>query len=184
MGWVVKYFLGKREQTWGRALSTLHKMKIFLRFITDPDFQNGIGKEVGIHQCTVSHMVSHLLNCIMSQVDVWIKVPKTYKKIMQAKEQWFMKNKCPTSIGAVDCTQVHIQKSGYEYIKRKYVPLLNVQVTCNQNYIFTSIDIRQPREGGQSIILAFGKTPKFERLCSELKIHFCLETANMGQSHG
>ena len=47
-------FLGQNEETRGGALTSLHKMKICLRYLGDPGYQMGIGRELGVSQATVS----------------------------------------------------------------------------------------------------------------------------------
>ncbi|CAH1964335.1 unnamed protein product [Acanthoscelides obtectus] len=41
-------FLVDNEETRGRALSCSHKMKICLRHLGDPGYQQGIGQELGV----------------------------------------------------------------------------------------------------------------------------------------
>ena len=41
--WLAEHFLGEYTETRGVALSNKERMKAFLRYVTDPGFQNGIG---------------------------------------------------------------------------------------------------------------------------------------------
>nr|XP_023025033.1 putative nuclease HARBI1 [Leptinotarsa decemlineata] len=65
----------------------------------------------------------------------------------EAKVLW-QRHFCLTSvIGALDCTQIEIQKPGLhgnEYICRKGYPSMNVQATCNALEQFTSISAEWP----------------------------------------
>lgn len=41
--WLADRFLGTNEEIRGGALSSLHRMKICLRYLSDPGYQRGIG---------------------------------------------------------------------------------------------------------------------------------------------
>ena len=45
-------FLGQNEETWGGALTSLHKIKICLRYLGDPGYQ--MLQELGVSQATIS----------------------------------------------------------------------------------------------------------------------------------
>lgn len=145
--WLANYFLGEHFETRGGALTSLHKMKIFLRYLSDPGFQKGIGEELGVEQSTVSRVVSDVIDSVVSQADDWIKFPATENEVMEAKTLWQDRFRFPSAIGVVDCTHVRIEKPslhGDEYINRKGFPSLNVQATCNAREMFTSVDVSWP----------------------------------------
>lgn len=62
--WLAEHFLGEYFETRGGALSSLQKMKIFLRYMSDPGFQSGVGEDVGVDQTTVSRTVKYV--CILN----------------------------------------------------------------------------------------------------------------------
>ncbi|XP_046666759.1 putative nuclease HARBI1 [Homalodisca vitripennis] len=65
----------------------------------------------------------------------------------EAKVLWQRHYRLPSVIGALDCTQIEIQKPGLhgdEYICRKGYPSINVQATCNALEQFTSISAEWP----------------------------------------
>ncbi|KAK9687899.1 hypothetical protein QE152_g35926 [Popillia japonica] len=51
--WIANHFLEPKVETRGGALSPKNQMQIFLRFLSDPGFQIGIGKEEGVHRTTI-----------------------------------------------------------------------------------------------------------------------------------
>ncbi|CAH2019190.1 unnamed protein product [Acanthoscelides obtectus] len=69
-------------------------------------------------------------------------------QIMQPKEEWLTRFRFPTAIGVIDCT--HIRLDGKpaqfvdEYVNRKGFVSINVQVTCDQNSVITSINASWP----------------------------------------
>jgi AAA+ ATPase superfamily predicted ATPase len=143
------YFLGRDHvETRGGALSAEQKMRIFLRYVSDPGFQAGIGEEIGVHQSTVSKTISEVMIRILENSNEWVKFPSTNDSIKEAKQQWQERYHFPATIGALDCTHVRILKPsihGDEYVNRKTFASLNVQLaTCNAKEIFTSIDASWP----------------------------------------
>ncbi|CAH1990869.1 unnamed protein product [Acanthoscelides obtectus] len=105
-------------------------MKICLRYLGDPGYQQGIGQELGVSQATVSRTVDRVVNSIVAQSNEWIKFPTTNH--MVAKRTWQSMYKFPTAIGVIECTHIGILKPnrhGDEYINRKGKHTLNVQAT-------------------------------------------------------
>jgi hypothetical protein len=56
--WLASHFLGESVETRGAALSPFQQMKTFLRYVSDPGFQSGVGEDIGIDQSTVSKVVN------------------------------------------------------------------------------------------------------------------------------
>ncbi|CAH2012001.1 unnamed protein product [Acanthoscelides obtectus] len=111
-------------------------MKICLRYLGDPGYQQGIGQELGVSQATVSRTVNKVVNSIVAQSNEWIKFPTTYHELMEAKR-----------IGVIDCIHIGILKPnrhGDEYINQKGEPALNAQATCDAREMFTSVGVSWP----------------------------------------
>lgn len=145
--WLADRFLGASEETRGGALSSVHRIKICLRYLSNPGYQQGIGQELGVSQATVSRTVYAVIDSIIAHSNEWIKFPTTNRERTEAKELWQTKYRFPTAIGAVDCTHIGILKPrlhGDEYINRKGKPTLNVQATCDAKEMFTSVDVSWP----------------------------------------
>ncbi|XP_030767179.1 putative nuclease HARBI1 [Sitophilus oryzae] len=142
--WLADHFLGADLETRGAALSPVQKMKVFLRYCANPGFQSGIAEELGCTQPTVSRIFHEVLEQLVQQAGEWIRSQKTSEnQIMQAKEKWLTRFDFPTAIGVIDCTQIRIKKPAQfrdEYINRKGFSSINVQATCDQNCVITSID--------------------------------------------
>ncbi len=56
--WLTNYFLEDSTETRGGAVSPKHQLMIFLRYVSDPGFQVGVGEDVGCDQTTVSKTVN------------------------------------------------------------------------------------------------------------------------------
>lgn len=52
--WLADRFLGRNEKIRRGALSSVYRMKICLRYLSDPGYQLGIGQELGVSQTTLS----------------------------------------------------------------------------------------------------------------------------------
>lgn len=68
-------------------------------------------------------------------------------ELVLSMNKWKNKYKFPNAIGAVDCTHVLIEKPnlyGDEYVNRKGLTSLNIQVICDAEEKITSFDCRWP----------------------------------------
>lgn len=145
--WLANYFLTDTGERRGGALSPINKMKIFLRQVSDPGFQNSVGEELGVHQTTVCKTYTSVLDAVLEKANIFIKFPRSAEAIVEAKRLWSERYRFPNAIGVIDCTHVRIpkfQEFGDEYINRKGYPSINVQATCNAQEIFTSVDCQWP----------------------------------------
>ena len=55
--WLSDHFLGASDETRGGALSSLQRMKIFLRYMADPGLQVGVGEDIGVDQATACRAI-------------------------------------------------------------------------------------------------------------------------------
>nr|CAH7714155.1 unnamed protein product [Callosobruchus chinensis] len=120
-------------------------MKVFLRYIADPGYQNGVGEIIGIHQSTVSKTIAKVMDKILQKANLWIKFPSSNEEIHEAQRLWQQVYTFLVAIGVLDCTHVRIRKPsefGDEYINRKRFASINVQATCDAQDKFTSVDYK------------------------------------------
>lgn len=145
---LTREFIRETEETRGGALSPKQQMEVTLRCLSDPGFQRSVGFEMGVSQSTVSKTLQSVVQQISEQAKDWIKFPCTGAEAQEANNRWYAKHEFPGCVGAIDCTHVRIEKPGGkfgdEFINRKNFPSFNVQATCDQDYIFTSIDCGWP----------------------------------------
>lgn len=69
---MANYFLGENHETRGGSLSSQKRMEIFLRSISDPNFQISVGEEVGVHRTTVNKTIALVSNKIYEMVMILI----------------------------------------------------------------------------------------------------------------
>ncbi|CAH1958282.1 unnamed protein product [Acanthoscelides obtectus] len=145
--WISNHFLGEIEEYRGGASSNIERMRVLLRYVGDPGFQIGIGEDIGVHQSTVSRIVTNVTTRIVQKSNIWIRFPTSSEDLHNAKNKWQEKFNFPSAIGAIDCTHIPILKPfihADEYVNRKIFASINVQATCNSNEEFTSVDISWP----------------------------------------
>ncbi|XP_064644736.1 putative nuclease HARBI1 [Lineus longissimus] len=142
--WLATHFLPDSPEMRGGSLTNKESMETFLRYLSDPGFQVGVGEDKGIHQSTVCKTFSNVLTHVVAKAQIWIKFPATLQDIREAQQLWQTGNEIP------DCTHVKILKPGArrshgdEYINRKGSASINVQATCNAVERFTSVDACWP----------------------------------------
>ncbi|CAH1974346.1 unnamed protein product [Acanthoscelides obtectus] len=62
IGSTKQIFLVDNEETRRGALSCIHKMKICLRCLGDPVYQQGLGQELGVSQAKVFRAMDRVVN--------------------------------------------------------------------------------------------------------------------------
>lgn len=161
--WIANHFLADLiHDPFGRggAISKKTKMEIFLRYLADPGFQQGVAVDCGVSQSVVSAVVAEVLTKVCEKADAWIHFPTTEDEIAEARRQFQM----PTVIGAIDCTHIQILKPsrhGDSYINRKGYASINVQATCDGFLRFTSVKASWPGSVHDSRIWRTSSLSKF-----------------------
>lgn len=153
--WLAEYFLGNTVETRGGGLTSKQKMQIFLRYVSDPGFQIGVAKDIGVNRTTVCKIIKYVLEKILDKANVWIRFPQE-NELLEAHLNWAARFRFPGAVGAIDCTHIRIMKPsrhGDEYCNRKGYFSVNVQATCNAQEYFTSIDAQWPGSVHDSRIL-------------------------------
>ncbi len=155
--WMAEYFLGPECERRGGAVTRLQKMKIFCRYMADPGFQTGVAEDIGVHQSTVSRQILSVMDAFLAKKDLWIHFPTSVEEIQNAKNLWQENKNIPSTVGAIDCTHVPVEKPagafGDEYVNRKGFASIIVQATCNAKCEFTSLDVSWPGSVHDSRVL-------------------------------
>lgn len=63
-------FLEENFETRGGALDNVQKMEIFLRYMADPGYQNGVGEDVGVTQPTVCTTIWFVCQSILKKKQI------------------------------------------------------------------------------------------------------------------
>ena len=146
---IAEAFLEDNNETRGKALTNIDKIEATLRFLGDPGFQTGIANDIGFNQSSKSRAIDHVLSRISSNVNDFITFPLTDDAQIQAKSGFYNKFNYPSILSAIDCTHIKIKKPsvgnfGDEYINRKGFASINLQCTCDSDFVFTSFDASNP----------------------------------------
>ncbi|XDV16254.1 hypothetical protein PO909_016050 [Leuciscus waleckii] len=107
-----------------------HQILIALRFYACGTFYQVVGDYMGVVKSAVCDVVRDVDN-----------------HIAQAKRSFFLLGNMPNTIGAIDCTHVHIQaprENEWEFINRKGRHSINVQLVCDADLIITNCVVKWP----------------------------------------
>ncbi|KAJ3665893.1 hypothetical protein Zmor_001357 [Zophobas morio] len=111
--------------------------------------QSGIAEELGVHQSTVSKVVTFVTTRVTAKVSSWIKFPHTEQDILQALEDWQ---------NVVMGMNISIEKDGpVSMFKRLATPKKCLQVLMPVGQV-------------RCMILEYGKTPQFGKLCKSFRM--------------
>lgn len=162
---------GETHETRGGSLTNMQRMEMTLRYLSNPGFQTGVANEVGVHQTTVSKTGTDTVFKIAAKQDKWIKFPVSRDDVFDAKTRWFDSLGFPCTVAAIDCTHIEIEKPrgtmGNEFINRKCKPTINVQATCDEKYVITSVESAWPGSVHDSRILR--NSPLFGSMIKDTK---------------
>lgn len=81
----------------------VEKLKVFLRYVVDPGYQNSVGEITRIHQ-------NEVMENIWQKSNLWIKFPFSNEEIREALHLWQQVCSFPAAAGVLDCTHVRIRK--------------------------------------------------------------------------
>ena len=100
--WLTDHFLGQNYETRGRALTNDQRMRIFLRYLSDPGFQSGVAEDIGVNQSTISNTFSVVLEKILRRAHLRIKFPSTLAQMEVAMNEWNERCTFPHAVGVID----------------------------------------------------------------------------------
>ncbi|KAM8831637.1 LOW QUALITY PROTEIN: putative nuclease HARBI1 [Spinachia spinachia] len=122
------------------GLSVEDQIFIALRFYACGTFYQVVGDYyMGVVNSAVCNVVRDVSIVLASLVNEFVYFPKD-NQIAQGKRSFFLLGNMPNTIGAIDCTHVHIQaprKNEWEFIK-KGRHSINVQLVCDADLIITN----------------------------------------------
>ncbi|KAK9876865.1 hypothetical protein WA026_015098 [Henosepilachna vigintioctopunctata] len=102
----------EESDTHGGGISRRQQIEIFLMFVDNPGFQSGVAQDVGVHRTTTKKTIRYDMRRVVDQSHNWIRFPTTAEDMTEAKVLWQRHFPLPSIIGALDCTQIEIQKPG------------------------------------------------------------------------
>jgi hypothetical protein len=118
---VTLIFGSNQEETRGGALSKKHSLELCLQYMSCPLFQIRVGEVGKCNQGTVSRKVHECIDAIAALAPEWIKFPENDSDIACAQQEWSARYQFPFCIGAVDGTQIKIERPAYRFSPAEYV---------------------------------------------------------------
>nr|XP_023668356.1 putative nuclease HARBI1 [Paramormyrops kingsleyae] len=110
------------------VLSVEEQCLIALRFYACGTFYQVIGDNMGVRKTTVSNVVKAMSVALGSLINQFVYFPKD-DQTAQTKHKFLQMGNMPSTIGAIDCTHVHIQapyEREWDYVNRKGRHSINI----------------------------------------------------------
>ncbi|XP_063379324.1 putative nuclease HARBI1 [Cydia fagiglandana] len=143
----------------GDGLPTHFKVLTALHLLADGNYQRGTGQDHGlcIGQTTVSRYLDQFVDAVNRRLkDQWIIFPGNERSRRSVATGFEEAYRLPNILGAVDCTQVKIfpppLPHGVQYLNRKGVHALNVQLVADVNCKILAVNARFPGRVHDSFI--------------------------------
>ena len=128
-----------------------------LGFLATGTFQRELGDRVGILLPSISRSLQRVVDGIVQLVPDYIRFPYTDQEQIPVKRAFYTIAGLPNTIGAIDCTHVHIKAPSPEpfpYLNRKRYHSINVQMICDaQNHLLNVVS-RFPGGAHDSYVLS------------------------------
>ena len=104
-----------------------------LRFYACGTFQDVCGELIGVHQTTASRVINRVTRALLPLAAAWIPFP-AQADADRSKAKFYERGRFPNVFGCIDGTQIRIESPGsnnheVDYVNRKIVPSINVQVS-------------------------------------------------------
>ncbi|XP_030767158.1 putative nuclease HARBI1 [Sitophilus oryzae] len=101
-----------QSQNLRRAISSLNKLLLTLRFLPTGDLYIAIGGFISIRKTTAGRIIKQVVNALCSIFPQHVFLPRTEEEQMKAEIDFFMISRFPRVIGAMDCTHIKIKSPG------------------------------------------------------------------------
>ncbi|XP_055058698.2 putative nuclease HARBI1 [Misgurnus anguillicaudatus] len=129
------------------AISVPQMVCVALRFFASGTYLYAVGDAEKISKITVCRTIRRVVVALQRYINTFIAFPG-HLPTDAIKEGFYKIAGFPEVIGAIGCTDIAISRPAKEieanYMNRKFTHSLNVQMTCDHQYIITSLDARWP----------------------------------------
>ena len=129
------------------ALTVEEQVLIALRFFACGSFYEVIADGLAVTKSTVGHVMHSVAAALAGLIHQYVRFPDTEEEITQTKRKFFSIARMPNTIGAIDCTHIHIQaphEREWEFVNRKGRHSINVQLIGNADLKITNCVVRWP----------------------------------------
>ncbi|XP_065123989.1 putative nuclease HARBI1 isoform X2 [Paramisgurnus dabryanus] len=129
------------------AISVPQMLCIALRFFASGTYLYAVGDAEKISKITVCRTIRRVVLALQRYINTFIAFPG-HLPTDAIKEGFYKIAGFPEVIGAIGCTHIAISRPAKEieanYMNRKFTHSINVQMTCDHQYMITSLDARWP----------------------------------------
>ncbi|XP_057689511.1 putative nuclease HARBI1 [Corythoichthys intestinalis] len=130
-----------------QAFTTAQTVCLSLRYFASGQYMYSIGDAEHLSKNTVCRAIRKVVLALAKLVDAFVVFPG-HLTALQIKEGFYAIAGFPRVIGVIDCTHIPISASLGEhegdFVNRKSQHTINVQMTCDHQYMVTSLDARWP----------------------------------------
>lgn len=129
------------------AISVPQMLCIALRFFASGTYLYAVGDAEKISKITVCRTIRRVVLALQRYINTFIAFPG-HLPTDAIKDSFYKIAGFPEVIGAIGCTHIAISRPAKEieanYMNRKFTHSINVQMTCDHQYMITSLDARWP----------------------------------------
>ncbi|XP_062325746.1 putative nuclease HARBI1 [Osmerus eperlanus] len=131
-----------------RALTVPQTVCVALRYFATGVFMYSVGDAENLSKNTVCRAIRKVVLALAQLLNTFVVFPG-HLPMQAIKEGFYYIAGFPRVIGAIDCTHIPIAASLGEnegdYINRRsFIHCINVQMTCDHQYLLTSIEAKWP----------------------------------------
>ncbi|XP_056104451.1 putative nuclease HARBI1 [Rhinichthys klamathensis goyatoka] len=130
----------------GLALNTEHILCIALRFFATGSFLYTVGDAEHVGKATVCRAVRRVCIALKRFLHTFVQFPG-HKPPRVIKEEFHRVAGFPNAIGCIDGTHIPIKAPSVnegDYVNRKSIHSINVQVICDATHLITNVEAKWP----------------------------------------
>ncbi|XP_052468303.1 putative nuclease HARBI1 [Carassius gibelio] len=130
----------------GSALSTENILCIALRFFASGHFLYSVGDSEHVGKATVCRAVRTVCLALKQLLPTFVQFPG-HKPLLVIKDEFHRVAGFPNVIGCIDGTHIPIKAPSInegDYVNRKSIHSINVQVICEATQIITNVEAKWP----------------------------------------
>jgi nuclease HARBI1 len=153
------YVLGLVEEDLVRqndsAVPTDTQLLVALSFLATGSFQWTVGGLYGVSQSACSDIIHRVVGGLNRIAIDHIKFPSTAAELNATKLDFYRASGIRNLVGIIDCTHIEfqpLQAEEAEYVDRKGLHSINVQLVCNRKLVITDVVARWPGSVHDSFI--------------------------------
>ena len=131
--------LERKSTRMRRPISVETQMAVTLYYLSDEGRYRKVANAFGISRSSVSIIVRRVCAAISEYLGPsYVRLPTSEREVQQLVSQFYVCHGFPQCMGAIDGTHIPIKEpieNASDYTNRKGYTSVNVQATCDYNYV-------------------------------------------------